>query len=248
MRIQRSAVTFDVDWAPDWAIALCADLCARHQVPATIFVTHPSDVVSDIGRREEFELGIHPNFLPGSTHGNSHLAILDHCLELVPSARAMRTHSLVQSSQLLALISDRYPQIETDTSVLLFGHEGLQPVDVYCGSSRRRLTRLPYNWEDDVAADHPHWQWDSEEPNPAGMAIFDFHPIHVALNTASMSQYEELRSSLNGRDLSQATEKDVEPFVGRGLGARTFLESLLKSKTHQFMVVSDLTALHRSGD
>lgn len=240
--IQKTAITFDVDWAPDWAIALSAEICVKRQVPATFFVTHPSDAADEIGRANLFELGIHPNFLPGTTQGGSEEEILEYCLNLAPSAKAMRTHALVQSTPLLALIGDQFPQIETDTSVLLFGHDYLQPVDVFFGQKKRRITRLPFYWEDDVAADHPGWKWDADVPCANGLMIFNFHPIHIALNTSSMTQCARLRSTLGERKLNQLTEKDVEPFVERNHGARTFLEAVLDSAPPQsFSTISPIS-------
>lgn len=247
MKVQHSAITFDVDWAPDWAIALCAEICAAHGMPATFFVTHPSDALDEIGRREDVELGIHPNFNPGTTQGRCEEEIVDYCLDLAPAAAAIRTHALVQSTPILALISDRYPQIETDTSVLLFGHDNLQPVDVYYGQRKRRLTRLPYNWEDDVAADRPDWSWSSGDEKLPGLAIYDFHPIHVALNTASMAQYANLRAAVGGKPLTAVTEKEARPFVESGRGALTYLESILKSKSHHFLTISKITEQYRLG-
>ena len=46
----RRAVTFDVDWAPDPAIALCAELCRRRAIPATFFVTHDSPILAELAQ------------------------------------------------------------------------------------------------------------------------------------------------------------------------------------------------------
>ena len=62
------ALTFDIDWAPDWAIDLTAGILREREVRATWFVTHESPAVDRLREDSElFELGIHPNFLPGST-------------------------------------------------------------------------------------------------------------------------------------------------------------------------------------
>ena len=248
MTIRSAAITFDVDWAPDWAIALCADICSAYGVPATFYVTHPSDAVGGMGGSEQFELGIHPNFLPGSTQGKSEEEVIDYCLRLAPAAKSMRTHSLLQSTPILALVSDRYPQIETDTSLQLFRHDHLQPIDVYLGQRRRRLTRLPFYWEDDTAADHPHWDWRSAAPDSSGLRIFNFHPIHIAMNMSSMTQYAGLRATLDGRPMYCLTENEVEPYVGPGPGSRTFLETILDTATPgEFRTVSSITDEFRRG-
>ncbi|HEY8645027.1 MAG TPA: hypothetical protein VIL77_04030 [Gaiellaceae bacterium] len=63
-------LTLDVDWCPDSAIDDVAELLIERDVPATWLVTHTSPAIDRLRLRADlFELGIHPNFLPGSTHG-----------------------------------------------------------------------------------------------------------------------------------------------------------------------------------
>src|SRR4028119_935918 len=93
----RVAITLDVDWAPDFVIDSVAETLRRARVKCTWFVTHPSPAVDRLRRHPElFELGVHPNFLPGSTQGATAADVLNYCRRLVPDARSMRTHSLVQ--------------------------------------------------------------------------------------------------------------------------------------------------------
>lgn len=245
---QQIAITFDIDWAPDWAVARCAALCRAHGVPATFFVTHPSPVLADL-RRDGFELGLHPNLLPNSSHGVTAEDVLDHCLELVPEARSLRTHALVQSSPFFALIADRYPSIDTDVSLLLPLHPGLKPVDIHMGESNRRITRLPYFWEDDVAAADPAWNWFAPPPAGEGLQIYDFHPIHIALNTGRMDHYRALKSGTVGRPLSSLTEDACAPYVNTAGGAASFLARLMGSApAASFHTVGALSRAHRGGD
>ena len=221
------SLTFDIDWAPDWCISLCARMCAEAGAPATFFATHACPALDDLLRNPLFEVGIHPNFLAGSSHGGTLRAVLDHCLALAPAASAMRTHGLFQSSELFALVCDDYPAIETDVSLLLPFHRNLAPTDLHMGASGRRLVRLPYSWEDDVAATWRGWWWDAEPMTAAGLAIFDFHPIHVALNSRTLGPYADLKRKLGSRPLGSATEAEVAPLVEPGPGTRRYLERLL---------------------
>jgi hypothetical protein len=69
---QRVLLTLDIDWAPDAAIDFVAEILVSRGVKATWFVTHDSPGVRRLRARPDlFELGIHPNFLPGSSHGRS---------------------------------------------------------------------------------------------------------------------------------------------------------------------------------
>ena len=78
-----AVITFDINWAPDFVIEMCANICQDNSVGATFFATHgrlPTDVMA-------------------------------FCMDIVPDAKCMRTHSLVQSWPILGMIADEYPQI-----------------------------------------------------------------------------------------------------------------------------------------
>lgn len=243
------AVTFDLDWAPDWAIADCAALCREAGIPMTFFVTHQCDILDDFRKAgPTVELGIHPNFLPGSDHGLEPVAALTHCMNIVPEATSMRTHALVQSTPILTAAAEHTP-ITVDVSLLLPFHPGLQPTSLYLGHPPRRITRLPYLWEDDIAAAWPGWNWQIDTIPNTGLCITDFHPIHVALNSDNLDRYQALKASLGRRRLNSVTEEDVAPFRNPGIGARTFLQQILTSAPRaEFATVSALGALRADAE
>lgn len=79
MNIDQFLITLDVDWAPDYMVDYVASILISHRVKATWFVTHESLSVWRLRKRNDlFELGVHPNFLTGSTHGNNSLDVLNH--------------------------------------------------------------------------------------------------------------------------------------------------------------------------
>lgn len=222
-------VTFDVDWAPDWAIDECVALCRAAQAKSTFFITHASDILDDLRRAGDIETGIHPNFLPRSSHGETTEAVLDHCLALVPEARSMRTHALIQSSPLLAHIVRNTP-IDVDVSLFLPFHSGVAPMSVYFEESSRPLKRLPFGFEDDLAACRPGWSW-TQAPllSAPGPCVYDFHPIHIALNSDSLTSYRALLRALDGRPLAKASRAECAPFVNQGYGAATYLRRVLET-------------------
>ena len=141
-------LSLDLDWAPDAAIDAVAQILVESGVPATWLVTHASPAVDRLRDHGDlFELGIHPNFLPGSTHGSTTAEVLDHCMALVPDAVTMRTHALVQSTPILSEVLERTP-IRVDLSLFLPRASGIEPVEYRW--RERSLVRLPYVWEDDV--------------------------------------------------------------------------------------------------
>ncbi len=239
-------LTFDIDWAPNWAINTCLDLCRQASVPATIFATHKEQYLEDILADPLFEVGIHPNFLPNSDHGDDLVTVLDHCIAMVPGARAMRTHALYQSSRLFEIIANDFLSIETDVSLLLPLHPNLGPTDIYMGSQLKRITRLPYFWEDDTMASFPNWDWSNPIPQLSGLRIFDFHPTFVALNLSQLDAYIEFKKSNKGRPLYDLQPADFEPYTSQEKGSKDALVELLNTTPRQsFKRISEITSIHR---
>ncbi|MBI4952855.1 MAG: hypothetical protein HY908_12540 [Myxococcales bacterium] len=218
------AITLDVDWAPDFAIELAAQTLRDAGVRSTWFVTHCSPAIDRLAAEEDlFELGIHPNFLPGSSHGATPEAVLDACMAMVPRARSMRTHGLVQSTGLFDLVMLRTP-IRADVSMLLPRARHLAPFAWRRGG--RSLTRFPYFWEDDVEMEsaRPSWEVAPLLEGP-GLKIFGFHPIHVALNSADLGPYERLKREVG--NMRAATAGDIRSRAHDGHGARSVFDALV---------------------
>lgn len=213
----RAAITLDVDWAPDFMIDAAAEALVARDVRATWFVTHASPAIDRLRERPDlFELGIHPNFLPGSSHGATPAEVVAHCANLVPGARAVRTHCLMQSTPLHDELL-RGSDVEVDLSLFLPGARGVEPVVQW--SPAGRLLRLPYVWQDNMEMYAPEPQWDTGAVLDApGLRIFDFHPVHVWLNSRSFDRYEALKAT---GPLAELTEQDAAPFRTSGPGTMT---------------------------
>ena len=224
MTVDPVLLTFDLDWAPDFAIDAVAGLLIERRIRATWLITHASAAVDRLREHSDlFELGIHPNFRSGSTHGTAIDGVLEHCLEIVPHAVSMRTHSLAQSTPLLARVVATTP-IRVDASLLLPRVPGLRPfVQPYDGNV---LVRVPFDWEDDVEMEFAAPRWDAQavlrEP---GMRTFNFHPMLVYLNAREMTPYRTVRSSVPKLDALE--EAAARPYVNEGIGVGTTLRQLV---------------------
>jgi hypothetical protein len=217
------ALTFDIDWAPDFVIEDVVDLIRAAGVRSTWFVTHSSPALVSLRARPDlFEVGIHPNFLPGSTHGANVREVLDHMMGLVPEAVSMRTHGGYQFSDLFIEVVTRTP-IHADSSVFLPGHENLRPL--LLPLAQGRLVRVPYYWEDDVEMFHGRRSYiASDHLASAGLMVFNFHPIHVFLNGADGEAYAAAKTL---GPLAGLRERELRPFVSSGEGPGTMLRQLL---------------------
>lgn len=235
----NSYITLDIDWAPDFVIDYVADLFIANNVKATWFVTHKSKAVDRLRDYPHlFELGIHPNFLPNSSHGNTVDEVLDFCMNLVPEAVSMRTHALVQSTLILSKAIQKTP-VKYDVSLFLAYHPHLQSVDFFWGANGKYLKRLPYNWEDDFEMEHPNANWHGKNIlNVQGIKVYDFHPIHIYLNSSKFETYLKLKEK--HPDINSVPREEILPFIENGEGTLSFLKLLFdKKKEIKFLTINE---------
>ena len=220
----RIALTLDLDWAPDCAIDAAAAILLEAGVRATWFVTHDSPAVRRLRERPDlFELGIHPNFLPGSTQGDTPEDVLRFCMDVVPEARTVKTHALVESTHLLEAVLENTP-VRADMTTLLPG----VCLDVPARYELRRkvLWRLPCCWEDNFqfGARKPEWAVADMPWLSGGVAVFTFHPLTVALNSSSFARIETLKAEGPLRD---TTPERVAALREGGTGTGTAFRELV---------------------
>ncbi len=240
----ETVVTIDVDWAPDFMIEWVAARLRERRVRATWFVTHDSRATRRLADEAElFEVGIHPNFHPGSSHGSEMRGVLDHCLAIAPEARSMRTHGLWHSSHLIDTVVSHTP-ITCDVSLFVPGASNVRPL-VY-ERPARDLVRLPYVWEDDYELErrYPDWQADRLTSSAPGLKVLDFHPVHIFLNSTSMSGYEQVkRGAPRVSELTaDAVAADPSPFGVRHL----FIDVLDRLAGSETWTVADIASSVRS--
>ncbi len=194
--LSKLYLTIDVDWASDHVIESCIEVLAAKEVPTTWFITHNSPVLERLREISYFELGIHPNFnflLNGDArNGRCAEEVVDRLLTLVPEAKSVRSHSMTQSSVLIDLFIQKGLTHECNHFIPEQSEIKLVPWHHWAG-----IVKVPYFWEDDVFCLSRRNSSVSELVKRDGLKVFDFHPIHVFLNTETMQRYNGCRDVLN---------------------------------------------------
>jgi len=197
---KNAFITFDIDWASDDVLNGTLDIMADFGVGATFFATHQTPVLDRIRKNNLMELGIHPNFnkaLSGE-ESKSYKQIIDEMLLLVPDAVSVRAHALTQNS----LISHEYKRrgLLYDLNVYI-PLSAKMPIYPYRSPSGPLI--VPFFFEDDI------YFFSEEEKNPVEayynpkpecLKVFNFHPIHVYLNSDSPGLYEQGKTVSNDTD------------------------------------------------
>lgn len=227
---RNAIVTLDLDWAPDWMIDDAARRLREAGVRATWFVTHMSPAVQRLLSDALFECGVHPNFLTKSSHGSTEAGVVEHVRKMVPKARCVRTHSLVTSEPLLAALTEKY-SFDVDASLHLPCAANVAPHALRFSTRGSELIRVPHVFQDNMYSylGLP-WTIGAEWLAQPGLKVFDFHPVHLALNSSSMEGYERLKSRVS---ISAATRDDAAGSIGDGPGASTMFDEVLRSLSQQ---------------
>lgn len=189
-------LTFDLDWANDEVLSYTLDILEENKIKATFFITHDTCILERLRSNSDFELGIHPNFnylLNGNLKLGSNIQeIIQDIKRIVPEAISVRSHSVTQSSLLCEtfkkseLVYDCNNFIPFKSEIILKPYEFLE-----------NFIKVTYFWEDDT---HVYYgeDWNvNKYLNRAGLKIFNFHPIHIFLNTKNLKQYEISRPYFN---------------------------------------------------
>jgi len=186
-------LTFDIDWAHDDVIKDTIEILEVENVKATIFITHDCAVLTELRSNKNFELGIHPNFNPSlntETGSESYQQVTGRMMQLVPEAISVRSHHLVSSSGLLNYYAFCGLKIDANQYIPINSGIICRPYIIW-----NNILRVPHFWEDDLQLlENKKGISDiSNIHDYEGIKIFDFHPIHVYLNTDSMDRYETAR-------------------------------------------------------
>jgi hypothetical protein len=205
------SITIDIDWAPDDLIITVLNKLDAHKIKATFFTTHETSV--DFGRHE---VALHPNYLDCKDWEEE----ITQLKKLFPDSKGVRAHSLFINSRLYPI----YERIGIvySSDYVIYGQQGIKPFYM-----TNNVWQIPIFFMDDL-----HMKISQERGinnifsleclnlTGKGLKVFDFHPIHIYLNTPSIDHYQESKSSYH----------DVEKlsnYVWEGEGICTLFNNLL---------------------
>ncbi len=241
-------ITIDVDWSADPIIAEVANYLITNKIKSTWFITHDSQEIRKLFDHQDiFELGIHPNFSEASTQGKTPRDVMRHLQKIVPQAKSVRTHSLVQSSRLMKMLREEF-NILYDVSLLLPYTPNIIPHEMFY-SKNVALLRIPYFWEDDeeMCRPEPCFSLSSYKYHVDGIKIFDFHTIHIMLNSYSIENYYLCKSKV---DITNCSLSELQNYINTsGKGTGTLFRELVqfnKKNGYQGSTISELASKWRS--
>ncbi len=203
--------TSDTDWASEEQIEFLMNVFKEHHITVTPFLTHASEVIRRLYSDKRNLVGLHPNFLPGSSHGANYEEVVSNAKRLWPESVFFRSHSFFDNTHIGRLVANN--GFKFDANLLLFLQNGLFPLKHNSG-----LLRFPTAWEDDI---HFYLKLPmsiscfGQFLDSPGLKIFNFHPVHVFFNTPDDDFYAAIKR-----------KEALHPFKGNG--TMTILTELLQ--------------------
>lgn len=186
-------LTLDVDWAPDPVVADCLDLLDRFEVPATLFFTHePGKALRNRLEESDHEIGIHPHAETATVEQFDQA--LRRLSDAFPEATSVRNHKLLSSTPILERCSQRGLRITSNT---YFRHVPVPaPLPIQWGLQECPIYEMDYFLLSEVEALRAGPA--ALEVGRPGMCVLCFHPIHIFLNSPSLSFYELFKARSDG--------------------------------------------------
>lgn len=233
------AFTMDIDWASEAAIAGTVDYFISQEIPLTIYCTHPSPYLEQNLGHPLLHQGIHPNFAPDSSQGQTPAAVVEYLRRLRPDAITMRCHRWSSSNDIYELLAK---------AGILFDSNQISLMDILPPYIHRSgLLSFPVFWEDGA------WLWHdlpldyratgSSIFAQKGLKVINFHPMHFALNTPYFRWMRELKDSLARGEYNAFSGAAIEARKWRGNGIRDFLLAMIdeaRKNNANLALLSDL--------
>lgn len=235
--MKKIYLTYDMEWSNDELLKWFYQKLDEYNVKATINVTHETSMLDVFRADDRIELGIHPNFnkLLNAESEIKYNEVIDNLKAIVPEAVTVRSHSLVKSNVISKLYADKGFTHESNIFIEPFYVSGCR-----AGGFRDcfNLIQVPISFEDDLylnSCNKKEADWYLNMDNAA--LIFNFHPIHLFLNTDYMCRYEKAKPYYHNFNLLKSYINES------GDGIFTFYDNLIKKakiKGWKFDVIKNI--------
>ena len=176
------AITSDVDWAHDDVIKYMLSILDEYNIKITFFCTHEIK----IKEMNKHELAIHPNFTKDKTDRET----IQELMSLYPEAKGTRSHCLYRHSRLLEIYQEFGLEYESN---YILPNQIIKPFFL-----PNNVLELPIFFSDDFHfLESTDFNLNRLDLEREGLKIFNFHPIHVFLNTEQINTYENAKKYLH---------------------------------------------------
>jgi hypothetical protein len=230
--------TADIDWASEDVLKIFYELLGSAGIWPHTFVTHKSDIVDFLVSEKKIETGIHPNFLPGSSHGNSFTEVIESCLKIVPESWIYRSHRAFSVTDTSHLLKEKYSH-KVSSNVVTILQQNIQPVLHESG-----LIEFPIFFEDGT---HLYNKLDLninsyiEKFTSPGIKIINMHPMNFVINPSTSGYMRSIKDTLSRDAYNNLSKDDISKYRNKERGIADLCKEVINySKNFKIVKLTEL--------
>jgi hypothetical protein len=232
--------TADVDWASEESLEECHRLFESFGITVTYFMTHPSEVLQNLHDKNAINVGIHPNFLKGSSHGEGFEAVIEYCTTKLPKTECFRSHRYYDVTDITHGLKSKGFKYDSNVCTLL--QQNIQPFKHESG-----LIRFPTFFEDGTYLFNNFPLEKLVIPkifSQNNLMIISVHPMHMVMNSPNIKYSRNVKDKLTRDEWNNMSGETLikERFDGRGI--RNYVEDLLQFITDNNFLIKTLEELY----
>ncbi len=237
--MKKVYLTFDMDWASDDVMKYFYEKICNLNICGTLNVTNDTPILDEIRKGGRLELGIHPNFnqllCNDKKETRSAETIIKNLKDIVPDAVSARSHSLLTSSYINQILYENGIRYESN----YFYHPD-RKMKVRCFKDYMGLMHIPFFYEDDIylmsTERNTIMQYLDDYDAPL---VFNFHPIHIFLNTENMSRYLSAKKYYHTYNQLK-TYRNMNKYGGGACDMLEMLVANIHERGYQFRMIKEI--------
>jgi hypothetical protein len=230
--------TTDIDWASETVLKIFYEQMELSRIWPHTFVTHKSDVVDSLVQEKKIETGIHPNFLQGSSHGDSFIEVIENCLKIVSQSWIYRSHRAFSVTDTSHLLKEKYGH-KASSNVVTILQENIQPILHESG-----MIEFPIFFEDGT---HLYNKLDLninryiEKFTSPGIKIINMHPMNFVINPSTINYMRSIKDTLSREAYNNLSYDEILKYRNKERGiADLCIEVINLSKNFRVVKLSEL--------
>ena len=220
--MSKLIVTVDLDWACEAAIEETLNFLKSQNILPTVFITHRSAIIESF--MSEIEVGLHPYFGLGSSHGSTIDEVVKHVMSLPHNFLGFRCHRFA--------ICNSSRQAMVEAGMLLSSNICTDLEIVLPFKDRFGILEVPIFLEDGgyLWRKHP-LEINSKLIKPCldlGTKVITIHPMHFSLNTPNFDYMYKIKQSLSRKEWIEMKKSTLDKLRWKERGIRDLIVDLLQ--------------------
>ena len=216
--------TSDIDWASEAVIEREFQLLPLDLLKLTVFVTHKSQAIEREFLAGNLQRGIHPNFLPGSSHGDTFREVIETCLTFAPEATCTRSHRAFAVTDTEHLLHNEFHS-NCPSNIITTLAPRITPFWL-----ESKLLQVPVFFEEGSflynelgLTIQPYLKYFTSP----GLKVISFHPVNMAFNTPEIAWMRQIKDSLTREEFNHISEETIERKRNREKGAFDLVSEII---------------------